>query len=70
MEKRLLIIISKAELYLCHTKLLSIQQHSLCHTDRSRGYRQHCLYSVLNTVVYSLDRTSLQHILNIKKVQL
>ena len=61
-------IFDLANLY--HKEFLSTLQHTLCHTDQSRDYTQRCLYSVLNTVVYSLDHTSLQHILYVKKVQL
>ena len=53
--------------YLYHKALLSIQRHIPDHTDQSRGYRQSCLYSVRNSFVYSLDRTSHQCILGVKK---
>lgn len=52
--------------YLYYTELLSIQQHTPCHTDRSRDYIQSCLYSVQNTDVYSLDHTNPQCILLVK----
>ena len=50
-------------LYLYYSRFLSIQQYSLRHTDLSRDYMECCPYSVRNIVVYSLDRTSPQHIL-------
>ena len=49
--------------YLYYSRFLSIQQHTLCHTDQSRGYMECCLYSVLNTAAYSLHRTIPQRIL-------
>ena len=58
------------EIYLCHKEVLSTQQHSPSYTDRSRGYRQHCLYSFLNNAVYSLDHTILQRILYVRIVKL
>ena len=49
--------------YLYYSRFLSIQQHTLCHTVQSRGYMERCSYSVQNSSVYSLDRTSPQRIL-------
>ena len=70
-KKYKLIYISKEyEVYLCHRDILSTKQHIPRHTDQSRGYRQRCLYSVRNIDVYSLYRTSHQHILYVRKVKL
>lgn len=46
-------------IYLCHKTFLSIQHHTLRHTDQSRDYREfgHC--NVLRTVDYSWYRTIL-----------
>ena len=53
-------------LYLSYSRFLSIQQHTLCHTDLSRDYMECYLYNVRNIVVYSLDRTNPQSILIVK----
>lgn len=45
--------------YLYYTNLLSIQQHTLCHTNQSRDYRLHRLYIAPHTAWYSSYRTTL-----------
>lgn len=39
--------------YLSHTKVLSIQHHSLCHIDQSRDYKMYPLHNVPNIVDYN-----------------
>ena len=49
--------------YLYYSRFLSNQQYSLRHTGQSCDYMESCPYSVQNSSVYNLDRTSPQSIL-------
>lgn len=50
--------------------MLSNQYHTLRHTDQSRDYKSHRLYSVLYTADYSLHRTSFLCMLFINELYL
>lgn len=47
---------------------LSIQHHTLCHSNQSRGYILCCFYNVLHTVDYSWHHTILHCILLYRKM--
>lgn len=47
---------------------LSTQHHTLRYNDQSRGYMKSCIYSVLNTVDYSLRHTTFHRILFVKQI--
>lgn len=55
--------------YLYYIVILSIQQHTLYHSDQSRDYRTHRLYNVLHTVDYNLYRAILLYILLKRKTK-